>query len=53
MHELLVNHLVMLAKEKSVVRRTDRPDMTMAVDWDFRHQTKQTNCPFSYGVLNF
>ena len=22
---------------------TDRPNMTIAVDWDLKHQTKQTN----------
>ena len=34
LHKVLVNHLVKLAQEKIVVRRTDRPDMTIAVDWD-------------------
>ena len=43
MHEVLVNRLVKLALEKSVVRRTDHPDMTIAVDWDVKHQTKHTN----------
>ena len=37
MHDVLVNHLVMA---KRVVRLTDRPDMTIAVDWDVKHQTK-------------
>ena len=41
-HQVLVNHLVKLVQEKSVVRRTDHPDMTIAVDWDVKHQTKQT-----------
>ena len=41
MHEVLVNCLVKLAQEKSVVRLTDRPNMTIAVDWDVKHQTKQ------------
>ena len=40
-HKVLVNRLVKLAKEKSVVRRTDRTNMTIAVDWDIEHQTKQ------------
>ena len=31
MHEVLVNCLVNLAQEKSVVRQTDRLDMTIAV----------------------
>ena len=34
MHEELVNCLVKLAKEKSVVRLTECLDMTIAVDWD-------------------
>ena len=38
MHEILVNCLVKLAQE-----RTDRPDMTIAVDLDVKHQTKQTS----------
>ena len=32
--------LVELAQEKSVVRFTDCPDMTIAADWDIKHQTK-------------
>ena len=40
-HEVLVNHLVKLALEKSVVRCTDHPHMTIAVDWDVKNQTKQ------------
>ena len=34
--------LIKLAQEKYVVSITDRPDMTLAVDWDVKHQTKQT-----------
>ena len=41
-YEVLVNCLVKLAQEKSVVRWTDQPDMTIAVDWDAKNQTKQT-----------
>ena len=41
-HEVLVNCLFKLAQEKSVVRRTDRPIMTIAVD-SGRKATKQTN----------
>ena len=37
-HEVLVN-----CTGTSVVRWTDRLDMTIAIDWDVRHQTKQTN----------
>ena len=42
-HKVLVNCLVKLAQEKSVVRRTDCLDMTIAVDWDVKPQSKQTN----------
>ena len=41
MHEVLVNCLVKLVQEKSVVRLTDRPDMTIAVAWDLKNPTKQ------------
>ena len=41
MHKVLVNCLFKLAQEKSVVRRTDRPAMTNAVDLG-RKATKQT-----------
>ena len=41
-HEVLVNRLVKLAPGKIVVRLTNPPNMTIAVDWDFKHQTKQT-----------
>ena len=42
MHELLVNRLFKPAQEKSVVRCTDCPAMTIAVDLG-RKATKQTN----------
>ena len=42
-HEVLVNRLFKLAQEKSVVRWTDRLDMTIAVEWDMKQQIKQTN----------
>ena len=42
MYKVSVNLLVKLAQEKSEVRRTDRLHMTIAVDWDVKHQTKQT-----------
>ena len=42
-HKVLVNRLVKLAQEKGVVWWTDCPNMTIAVDWDVKHQTKQTN----------
>ena len=41
-HEVLVNCLIKLAQEKSVVRWTDRPTMTIAIDLG-RKATKQTN----------
>ena len=41
--EVLVNCLVKLVQEKSMVRWTQDPDMTIAVDWDVKHQTKQAN----------
>ena len=34
------NRLVKLAQEKSVVRWTDHPDMTIDVEWDIKYQTK-------------
>ena len=41
MHEVLVyNSLVKLAQMKSVVRCTDHPDMTIAVDWDVKNQNE-------------
>ena len=42
-HVVLVNCLVKLDKEKSVVRLIDRPYMTIDVDWEVKDQTKQTN----------
>ena len=41
-HEVLVNCLIKLAQEKSVVSRADRPTITIAVDLG-RKATKQTN----------
>ena len=35
MHKVLVNCLVKLAQDKSVVRLG--PNMTIAVDWDVKH----------------
>ena len=40
-HGVLVNCLVKLALEKIGVRQTDRPDITIAGDWDVKHQIKQ------------
>ena len=39
--EVWVNCLVKLAQEKSMVRWTAHPDMTIDVDWDVKHQNKQ------------
>ena len=41
MHKILVNRLVKLAQEKSVARRTDCLDMTIAVDLDVKPQTNK------------
>ena len=38
-HKVLVNCLVKLAQEKSVVRWTDPPNMIIGVDWDVKNQT--------------
>ena len=48
-HEGLVNHLVKHAEEKSVVRLTERPDMTIAVDWDVKNQTNQSTLILKIG----
>ena len=46
MHLVLVNRLFKLVQEKSVIRWTNRLDMTIAVYWDVKQQTnKQTNQP--------
>ena len=42
-HDVLINRLFKLAQEKSVVMWTDRPEMTLAVDWDVNQQTNQNN----------
>ena len=47
MHEVLVNCLFKLAQEESVLRSTDRPAMTMAVDLGHK-ATKPTNQPKSH-----
>ena len=31
---------------KSPIKRRQRPDMTLAVDWDVKHQFKQTKKPY-------
>ena len=49
-HLVLVNRLGSLPSN-SVVRLTDRLDMTIVVDWDVKPQIKQTN-KFSYDHLN-
>ena len=60
MHKVLVNQFVKLAQQKSVVRWTDHPDITIAVDWDDKHQTKQRKqnmsqlpADFSNGMRTF
>ena len=49
--KVLVKGIVKLAQEKSVVRSTVHLDMTIAVDWGVKHQTKQTKCT-NYILLN-
>ena len=44
MHKVPVNPLSQACPEKSVVRLTDRLDMTIAVDWDLKQLTKPNNC---------
>ena len=50
MHEVLVNYLFKLAQEKNVVRLTDRPAMTIAVDLG-RKATKQPIKTISFQFL--
>ena len=50
MHEVLVNRLGGLSlPRKSVVRLTDRPDMTLDVYRGRRTTIQQYNNPFSFG----
>ena len=42
-HKVLINCLIKLAQEKNVVRLTDHLDMTIAVDWGVKPQTKPKN----------
>ena len=51
-HEVLVNCLVKLVQERSVDRWTDRPDMTIAVDWDVKNETKQKQL-YTMHTVNF
>ena len=39
-HKILVNHLVKLVQLNSVVRFNYRPNITIAVEWDVKNQTK-------------
>ena len=52
-HEVLVNHLVMLAQEKFVVGWTDRPDMTISIDWDIKNWTKQNKQRYYQWISKF
>ena len=36
-HKILVNHFV---KKSVCIKYTDHPDMTIAVDWEVKNQTK-------------
>ena len=42
-HKVQLNGLVKVTQEKSLIRWTDHPDMTIAADWDVKIQTK-TKC---------
>ena len=48
----MVNSLVKLAQEKSMVRLINHPDMTIAVDWDVKNQTKPKKSNFLPLFLN-
>ena len=53
MHKVLVNRLGGLnLPRKSVVRLTDRPDMTLNVYVDVKQQNKQTGKIGIFSVLN-
>ena len=52
-HKVLVNCLAKLAQEKSVVRWTGRLDMTIAVDWDVKNQTKRPQKTHRSHLLTF
>ena len=41
-----------LSRKKSVGRLTDGPDMSKAVDWDVKNQTKQTKLHIAEFVCN-
>ena len=49
-HEVLVNCLLKLAQENSVVRRTGRPAMTIAVDLGDVNKTNKPSQPYSSSV---
>ena len=49
MHEVLVTHIVKLAQKKSVVSSNYCLDITIAIDWDFKHHNRTA----SKGVLEF
>ena len=51
--EVLVNRLVKLGQEKSVVRGTDRPDMTIAVDWEEKNQTENKHLCCQYATAAY
>ena len=40
MYKVLIIPLIQIAQEKSVAMYSDRPDMTIAVDWGVKHQTE-------------
>ena len=42
-------HDILMVNGKSPIKRMQLPDMTIAVDWDVKHQFKQTNKKFLSG----
>ena len=50
-NEIMFNFLVKLTRVISVVRGTDRPDITIAVDLDVKHQTNTTGLAVLYNVF--
>ena len=51
LHEVLVKRIVKLAQEKRVVSRSDHLDITIAVEWDVKTQTKQNRLPSGHSDI--
>ena len=48
---LVLKSLSQACPGKSVIRCTDHPNMTIAVDWDVKNQTKQNNRILAYMLI--